>query len=93
MTNICMHYSVCERREYCEDTDCPDYLSSRQKGKWKVIGLNVPNSVWAWHLLCPECNVDIFTEFTSYCPNCGKPMKEIDISDLNMRGDENEIGN
>lgn len=43
----------------------------RPKGEWKVIGRNVPNNIW--HVFCPKCNCDMFTEFTSYCPNCGEP--------------------
>lgn len=59
---------------------------SRPKGEWKVIGRNVPNNIW--HVFCPKCNCDMFTEFTSYCPNCGEPKKEINIAELNMRGEE-----
>lgn len=57
-----------------------------KKGEWKVIGRNVPNNIW--HVLCHKCNCDMFTEFTSYCPNCGEPKKDINIAELDMRGDE-----
>ena len=55
-------------------------------GEWKVIGRNAPNNIW--HVFCPKCNCDMFTEFTNYCPNCGEPKKEINFAELDMRGDE-----
>ena len=60
--------------------------NEKPKGKWKVVGRNTQNNIW--HLFCPKCNCDMFTEFTSYCPKCGQPMEEIDYEELDMRGDK-----
>lgn len=59
-----------------------------KKGEWKVRGIGINTQKNIWHVVCPKCNCDMFTEFTSYCPNCGEPKKEISIAELDMRGDE-----
>lgn len=60
----------------------------RPKSEWKVLGRGI--STLCWHLVCPKCNCDMLTEFTSYCPNCGEPMEEINIAELNMEGGDKE---
>ena len=27
---VCIHYKVCERREYCNDRDCEDYKENKE---------------------------------------------------------------
>ena len=88
----CIHKDVCYmyRLNYicAREGTCTDYIPNRTNGEWMVKGIGINTQKNIWHLVCPKCNCDMFTEFTSYCPNCGEPKKEINIAELDMRGDE-----
>ena len=63
---ICIHYGVCERREYFKDEDCKDYTPVRPRGEW----LDIYSSHIAYE--CSTCyrQMPITDEF-KFCPFCG----------------------
>ena len=71
-----------------DNIDNAPAIETQPQGEWKVKGIGINTQKNIWHVVCPKCNCDMFTEFTSYCPNCGEPKKEINIAELDMRGDE-----
>lgn len=71
--------------DYCALTYAIDNGEKITESEWKVIGIGINTQKNIWHVVCPKCNCDMFTEFTSYCPNCGEPKKEINIAELDMR--------
>lgn len=78
-----LKYLTEQEKVIVEEIDNAPTVEERPKGEWKVIGRSGASNIfaYAWHVFCPKCNCDMFTEFTNYCPNCGEPKKEINIAE------------
>ena len=87
MSNMCEHYSVCERREYCKDIECSDYLSPRPRGEWEIKNTYYDyraKSVYA-EFACSCCGCirsfyeipETYREYykDNFCPVCGAKMR------------------
>lgn len=69
MNDICVHYSVCERREYCKDIECSDYLLPRETTRRIIVGKTTK------HYACEKCESPIDIQ-DRYCRTCGAKIVE-----------------
>ena len=68
---ICIHYGVCERREYCKDEYCEDYMPKRPQGEWIARNNNNPHCSY---FQCSVCGIK--KKYThNFCPICGADMR------------------